>query len=198
MSPWPDTPLASADVPGALELSAQDRRQLLGIARASIEARLSGVTFTPAAVSALLAAPSGVFVTLRNSQTLRGCIGFPFACDPLYRAVSDASVGAAFQDPRFPPVTPRELEELTISISVLSPLFTVTPDQIELGVHGLMVTLGPARGLMLPQVAVEHGWTVFEFLENTCAKAGLAREEWKAAQVDAFTAQTFSDDGQQA
>lgn len=170
---------------------------MLATARCSIAAGLAGTAFTSTGVSPALTVPRGVFVTLHRGKSVRGCIGFPFSSEPLHQAVAQAAVGAALQDPRFPPVSRLELPEISITLSVLSPMFFINVEQILIGTHGIMVTLGSARGLLLPQIAVEHGWTPLEFLESACLKAGLPRDVWKVAQLEAFTAETFSEDSNQ-
>ena len=144
-----------------------------------------------------LAAPGSAFVTLHTLETppaLRGCVGFLERSRPLYKSVIDAAAAAALHDTRFPPVSPEELAGLTIEISVLSPFRNVRPEEIKVGVHGLAVTRGAARGLLLPQVAVERNWNAMRFLAETCRKAGLEPDAWRSgAQVEAFTAQIFAE-----
>jgi AmmeMemoRadiSam system protein A len=111
---------------------------------------------------------------------------------PLYQTVRECALSAALRDPRFDPVNPEELPHLRLEISVLSPLFDISPDQIEVGRHGLLVSRGSQRGVLLPQVAVEWKWDREQFLEETCMKAGLPPDAWRhGARVQAFTAQAF-------
>ena len=113
---------------------------------------------------------------------------------PLYRTVAESARGAAFDDSRFPPVTRDEAPELQVSLSVLSPPQPIQPDQVEIGRHGLLISLGHCRGLLLPQVPVEHGWDRIAFLEQTCRKAGLPPDAWQTgAKLEAFTAEIFGD-----
>ncbi len=113
---------------------------------------------------------------------------------PLYVTVAETARGAAFEDARFYPVTRDEALELQVSLSVLSPPQLIQPDQIEIGRHGLLISLGPHRGLLLPQVPVEHEWDRKTFLEQTCRKAGLPPNAWQAgAKMEAFTAEVFAD-----
>ena len=113
---------------------------------------------------------------------------------PLYRTVADTARAAAFEDTRFPPLRAEEISELEVSLSVLSPLSPVIPEQIEVGRHGLVVSLSNHRGLLLPQVPVEHGWDRTTFLEQTCRKAGLPTDAWEhGAKLEAFTAEIFGD-----
>ncbi|MBZ5650339.1 MAG: AmmeMemoRadiSam system protein A [Acidobacteriia bacterium] len=101
---------------------------------------------------------------------------------------------AAFDDSRFSPVTQDQAPELEVSLSVLSPLQPVQPEQVEIGRHGLLISLGYYRGLLLPQVPVEHGWDRIAFLEQTCRKAGLPLDAWQTgAKLEAFTAEVFAD-----
>ncbi len=134
---------------------------------------------------------SGVFVTLNNSMGLRGCVGFALPDKKLYNALVDAAISAATEDPRFPPVTAKELEEITFEVTVLTPpevihvLDTVEyPSRIKVGKDGLMVKHGSNSGLLLPQVPVEYSWTEEEFLGYTCEKAGLPRDCWKDKETE--------------
>jgi AmmeMemoRadiSam system protein A len=136
----------------------------------------------------------GAFVTLHKSGSLRGCIGYAEPAKPLFRTVRQCALAAALHDPRFEPVVPDELPDLHIEISVLSPLQVIAPEQIEVGRHGLIVSLGPRRGLLLPQVASGWKWDRIRFLEEACVKAGLPRDAWnRGAKVEAFTAQVFAE-----
>jgi AmmeMemoRadiSam system protein A len=142
--------------------------------------------------------PRGVFTTLylpddRHRQ-LRGCVGYAAAIAPLYRAVAETARAAAFEDSRFLPVTKEEALKLQISLSVLSHLFPIHPEAVEVGRHGLVISDGARRGLLLPQVSLENGWDRETFLEQTCRKAGLPLNAWrKAAAIEAFTAEVFGD-----
>jgi len=113
---------------------------------------------------------------------------------PLYLAVAETARAAAFDDSRFCPVTKPEAVELEISLSVLSRLITIRPEEVEVGRHGLVISSGPRRGLLLPQVPVECDWDRETFLEQTCRKAGLPADAWrKGAALEAFTAEVFGD-----
>jgi AmmeMemoRadiSam system protein A len=136
----------------------------------------------------------GVFVTLHKSRRLRGCIGNIESSKPLYQTVCECARSAALRDPRFDPVRPEELPHLHVEISVLSPLEDIRPEQVEVGRHGLLVSRGFRRGLLLPQVASEFNWDRNEFLEETCLKAGLPPDAWEhGARIQAFTAQVFGE-----
>lgn len=137
----------------------------------------------------------GAFVTLHREERLRGCIGHIEALRPLYETVCECALAAALRDPRFPPVTAEELAGLCIEISVLSEFIDIDPDQVEVGSHGLLVSQGPRRGLLLPQVAIQWKWDRERFLEETCLKADLSKDAWRhGARIQAFTAQVFSEE----
>jgi len=141
-----------------------------------------------------LLAPRGAFVTLHRDGRLRGCIGYIEPVKPLIRTVQEVAVKAAFEDPRFPPLT--EDESVQIEISVLTPPEQVSDiSSIEVGRDGLIVELGPRRGLLLPQVATEYGWDRQTFLENTATKAGLPPDAWKhpSVRLYKFSAEIFGD-----
>jgi AmmeMemoRadiSam system protein A len=138
---------------------------------------------------------AGVFVSLHKRDALRGCIGHIEPDQPLSRAVSSSAIAAASTDPRFDPVTPDEMRELQIEVSILGLLERVArADEIEIGRHGLLVERGWNRGLLLPQVAVEWGWDAEAFLSQTCHKAGLPLDAWRAAAtIWRFEAEVFSE-----
>jgi len=143
--------------------------------------------------------PGAAFVTLHHHGHLRGCVGTVRPVKPLYLAVADAAVSAALRDPRFEPVTQPELPQLSIEISLLSLFFPVEPEEVKPGEHGLMISQGFHRGLLLPCTAVEHGWSRERFLEETCVKAGLERDAWKkGALIEAFTAFVFAEEKRNA
>ncbi len=183
------------------ELSLEEGAYLVRLARGVIERQLGvgEIKLPPPPES--LKEPSGAFVTLNSwpRGELRGCIGFPEPLFPLIEAVAKAAFAAAFQDPRFPPLSPGE--EFTVEVSVLTPPEPVpgeTPEEIvegvEVGKHGLIVRYVTGRsGLLLPQVAVEEGWDAKTFLEHTCLKAGLPPDAWTwpDTQVLRFSAQIF-------
>jgi len=135
----------------------------------------------------------GVFVTLEVFGKLRGCIGVIEPREPLRESIIHCARSAAFHDPRFSALRREEVSGLEIEISVLSELFPVALRQIQIGKHGLMVATENHRGLLLPQVASEHKLSREEFLEETCHKAGLPRDAWRAPQtkIYAFTCEIF-------
>jgi AmmeMemoRadiSam system protein A len=141
--------------------------------------------------------PAGAFVTLHRFGRLRGCVGQLASKDPLVSVVAYSAMAATLDDPRFAPMTAAELDGVAIEISVLSPLIEISLEQIEPGKHGLMVSQGGRRGVLLPQVAEQFGWTALRFLEETCVKAELERDAWKQAgtRVQGFTAEVFSEAG---
>ena len=190
------------------EFSIEQRRTLLRVAHEAILSALERRPL-PAAPPILttLSEPRGVFTTLylradrlsgdlhrdRHRQ-LRGCVGYAMPIAPLYRAVAETARAAAFEDSRFLPVTLEEASRLEVSLSVLSLLFPIHPEAVEVGRHGLLISEGARRGLLLPQVPVENVWDRETFLEQTCRKAGLPPDAWrKNATIEAFTAEVFSD-----
>jgi uncharacterized protein len=197
MSQPSDHPLLVSASRGAVpEYDPDERKILLQIAHEAILSFTEGRQISFSAPSPHLAEPRGVFTTLYSAHKLRGCVGYPTAIQPLYRAVAETACAAANDDPRFPAVSLPEARQLQISISVLSPLHTILPEQIEIGIHGLVISQGARRGLLLPQVPVEHAWSREVFLEQTCMKAGLAPDAWRSgAQIEAFTAEVFADSG---
>ena len=180
-----------------MSYSADEKRALLQLARASICHALGRDEPIPSGLEVPhLNEPLGVFVTLHRQGDLRGCIGFVDARLPLQEAVREVAVKAAMEDPRFPPLARPELADVEIEISVLSPLSPVqSVDDVVVGKHGLIVDAGYARGLLLPHVATEYGWSREEFLSHTCLKAGLPAERWKQPGLSlySFTTDTFSD-----
>jgi len=140
--------------------------------------------------------PAGAFVTLHKAGRLRGCIGTFEAQEPLAQMAVRMGAAAAVQDPRFSPVTLEELDECEIEISVLSPPRPITsPDEIEIGRHGVQLGRGVHRGVFLPQVAPEQGWDRDTMLDHLCLKAGLPEDAWRRGPVEleVFTAEVFSE-----
>jgi AmmeMemoRadiSam system protein A len=136
----------------------------------------------------------GAFVTLHKRGNLRGCVGYIESVKPLYQTVRECAMAAALHDRRFDPVEPEEIPHLHLEISVLSPLEDIPPDQVEVGRHGLLISRGFQRGLLLPQVATEWHWDRETFLSETCHKAGLPADDWRrGARIQVFTAQIFAE-----
>ncbi len=191
MSPQPDpAPLIAA----AGEYSPEERAELLRIAHQSILAAVADKKADFQVTSEHLLQPRGAFTTLHLDARLRGCVGYIFPVLPLFRTVAETAAAAALNDTRFLPVTPEEAPRLSIEISVMSPLFPIAPENVEIGRHGLLVTLGGRRGLLLPQVPTELGWDRETFLAETCRKAGLPPAAWQhGATLQAYTAEVFAD-----
>ena len=176
------------------EYSEDERRYLLKLAHDAIDAALQGQEVDTTPPSEHLAEKRGAFTTLHRQGQLRGCVGYVFPVRPLSRTIAETAVAAALHDTRFLPLTPEEAREIDIEISVLSPLKPIDPEDVEVGKHGLVVTLSGRRGLLLPQVPQEYGWDRETFLTETCHKAGLPGDAWEhGATVEAFTAEVFSE-----
>lgn len=135
----------------------------------------------------------GVFVTLNKNENLRGCIGYAEPIESALKATIDVAVAAAFNDPRFPQVTDDEFENLDFEVTVLTKpemIIVAHPDEyfeeIEIGTDGLIIQKGYSRGLLLPQVAVENAFTIEDFLEHTCMKAGISADSWMDESCDVY------------
>jgi AmmeMemoRadiSam system protein A len=177
-------------------LTEEDKKILLRLARQALEEGVCGAgepKELPDPTPPLME-HRGAFITLRRHGELRGCIGHVQTSAPLYKTVQECAVAAALADPRFPPVTPDEMPSLHLEISVLSTPMEIAPDEVVIGEHGLIITQGWRRGLLLPQVPVTWDWDRERFLEETCLKAGLATDAWKkGARIEAFTAEVFEE-----
>jgi len=186
-------------------LTLQEGKLLVKLARKTIETYLrEGKKPSAPKVSVKLREPRGVFVTLTKGGELRGCIGHPLPTTPLVDAVIDSAISSATRDPRFPQVTPEELPELEVEVSVLSkpePIKVKSPREypksINIGRDGLIVEWSGYAGLLLPQVPVEWGWRVEEFLSHACMKAGLMPDHWlrEGVRISKFSAQVFKERG---
>ncbi|MCK4607669.1 MAG: AmmeMemoRadiSam system protein B [candidate division Zixibacteria bacterium] len=171
----------------------EDKAALHKIARDAIRAKLDGVEYAPPQLENLKE-KRGAFVTLTSGGRLRGCIGQIMARQPLYEAVAEMAVAAAFEDPRFAAISEEDFERIDIELSVLSPLKRVYElETIKVGRDGLMIKLDMHSGLLLPQVASEYGWSTVEFLQQTCLKAGLPKDSYKnrRAEIYRFSADVF-------
>lgn len=185
-------------------LTEEEGRLGLKLARDAIERYLSDQTRikAPAGLPPRFDEKRGVFVTLTRHGTLRGCIGYPYPVFTLKEAIIDAAIAAAVGDPRFPPVTKKEFEQVSIELTVLTTPQVVKatprdlPSLIEIGRHGLIVKKGMYQGLLLPQVATEYNWTPEEFLCQTCWKAGLPLDAWldEETEVSTFEGQIFKEE----
>jgi AmmeMemoRadiSam system protein A len=177
-------------------LRKEEKKTLLDIARKAIVLIVrEGRQLEVAAPQGALAVYSGAFVTLRRQRRLSGCIGRLSPRESLANVVAHCAAAAATEDPRFSRLLDDEVAEVEIEISVLSAVQRAQPEDVEAGVHGLVITREGRRGVLLPQVAREHRWPVERFLEETCRKAGLDANAWKdpETQVEIFTAETFSE-----
>ena len=188
---------SSEQIPDEESLTLEEKRQLMEIARASVECAVRGEPipdFVP--VSETLEQDRGAFVTLTIDGRLRGCIGYIVPVKPLYLTVEEVAQSAALRDPRFPPVSIGELPLLEYEISALSPVRIIQDvGEIEVGKHGLIIRRGFNQGLLLPQVASGYGWNVKQFLEQTCRKAGLPIDAWKkeGTEISVFSAEVFEE-----
>ena len=178
-----------------LGLNEQEKKTLHQIAKTVVENKARGKAVPEFKVdSPILKENRGAFVTIQKKGQLRGCIGYIEGRGPLYQTVEEMAEAAAFRDPRFTPVTEKELADLKIEISVLTPLKKITDvNEIEVGKHGIYIKKGWYSGLLLPQVATEYGWDRQTFLEHTCNKAGLPSNAWKdkSTEIYIFSADIF-------
>lgn len=176
------------------EFSPEERAQLLQLAHESILSALEDRQISLDPPGPHFSEPRGAFTSLYLHGGLRGCVGYVLPIASVYQAVADTARAAAFEDTRFHPVTMDESHQLQIELSILSPPKPIAPEAIEIGRHGLLISMAGHRGLLLPQVAVEHDWDRVTFLEQTCRKAGLPKDAWqKGAMVEAFTAEVFGE-----
>lgn len=181
-----------------MEISKKEKDILLSAARNTIKALFYDTDINPPDYEKhpLLASHSGAFVTLTIGGNLRGCIGYIIGDKPLFETICDAATNAAMNDPRFPQLSEDELGKIKIEISILSEPFPLDSyDDIELGKHGLILEEGGRRGLLLPQVPVEHNMDLDEYLSAICNKTGLPPYYWRENELklDAFTATVFSE-----
>jgi AmmeMemoRadiSam system protein A len=196
MSPQPEHLAAPAKLVSARqnEFTPEERAVLLRLAHESILSALERREISLTPPSPHLDEPRGAFTTIYFHGKLRGCVGYVFPVASLYRTVAETARSAAFEDTRFSPVTLQEAAELDVSLSILSPLRVITPEEVEIGQQGLVVSQGGRRGLLLPQVPVEHQWDRVTFIEQTCRKAGLPLDAWRqGATLEAFAAEVFGD-----
>jgi uncharacterized protein len=181
-------------------LSAADRRRLLEVAREAIVAHLAGRAYRPPEASGPLGEARGAFVSLhgREEGDLRGCVGRMESDEPLVLTVARMAVAAAIHDGRFEPVRAEELDRLWLEVSALGPLRPIRPEEVEVGRDGIVVSCSGRRGVLLPQVAVEHDWNAETFLDRTCSKAGLPAGAWRRPEASllAFTAEVFGEEGE--
>jgi len=177
-------------------LSEAESRTALQLARnAVVEAVSHRKLPDQITLNGVFAERRGVFVTLHVRGRLQGCIGVVEPEEPLGAAIVRCAASAALEDPRFTPMRAEQLADLAIEISLLSPPALISPEAIKIGRHGLLIVLHAQKGLLLPQVAIEHRLTREQFLEETCRKAGLQRESWRDPEVRlfGFTCEVFSE-----
>jgi len=189
------------------KLTKQDGEILLKLARKSIEEALEGrEIIVPEEIKRKYSFPRGVFTTLKNriNKQLRGCIGIPYPIMPLWQAVVDSAISAAFKDPRFIPITSKEeLDNTILELTILTPPKEIKvedrrllPSMIKIGRDGLIVSAFGRTGLLLPQVAVEYNWDAETFLSQTCLKAGLPPDcwLWDETVIKTFQGQIFEEE----
>lgn len=187
-------PLEAESTQLAGEYSPEERLQLLQLAHESILSALENREISLNSPTPHLAEPRGAFTSLYLDGDLRGCVGYVLPINSVYRAVAETARAAAFEDSRFHAVTLDEARSLEIELSILSPPRPISADAIEIGQHGLLISKSGYRGLLLPQVPIEHHWDRETFLEQTCRKAGLPADAWKhGATIEAFTAEIFGE-----
>lgn len=177
-------------------LTDAQKHALIDLARRSIVSEVTHQPPAPLPLDVALPSASGAFVTITRRGELRGCLGTLECCRGLAEEVARCAADAASADHRFPPVTEEELPELDVEVSVLGPLEEITPDpaNVLVGRHGLVAEQGHRRGLLLPQVATERGWTPEQFLRQTCVKAGLPGDAWQhGARLYRFDAEVFGE-----
>ncbi len=177
-------------------LNSSDKKVLLQLAREAVTSTVrTGKLKMQMVADERLQALQGCFVTIKRQGTLRGCIGNFTSDKPLYELVQEMAASAATRDPRFYPMKEDDLAEFDLEISVLSPLSKIdSPEEVEVGKHGLYLEKNFSRGVLLPQVAVEHKWDRETFLTQTALKAGLKRDDWKeGADLYVFSAEVFAE-----
>lgn len=182
-----------------MTITSEEKKILLVAARNSIASLYEKVIIEKPDYEkfSVLKSYSGAFVTLTKHKQLRGCIGYIIGNQPVFDTVCEAAVQAAKSDPRFSPVSKDELKDISIEISILSePFFLGSYDEIELGKHGLILEEKGKRGLLLPQVPIEHNMNKEDYLDAICQKSGFNKSYWreKELKLKAFTATVFSEE----
>jgi AmmeMemoRadiSam system protein A len=178
-----------------LSVSKSDRESLLSLARFAItEAVSRAEILADIPAEGIFSQTRGVFVSLHIGKRLRGCIGVVDPQETLGNCIVRCAAGAALQDARFPAMRVEELRDLHVEISLLSALFAIRPEEIEIGKHGLLISRGNQRGVLLPQVAVRHGLNAEQFVAETCKKAQMAPDAWRDPETNlfGFTCEIFS------
>jgi AmmeMemoRadiSam system protein A len=174
----------------------EEKKELLRLARQTIVNYLGkGESHTPETTNPKFLEKRGVFVTLHKEGHLRGCIGHPLPSAPLIEAVVENSIASSTEDPRFPPVASDELDAIDIEISVLTvPQKVNSHEDIVVGRDGIIVSKGFMRGLLLPQVPVEQGWNLEQYISYGCLKAGLPENEWRrGVNIETFQGIVFGE-----
>lgn len=177
-------------------LTDDEKRILLTTVRETIRSRLFGGELSLPRPTDNLTTQCGAFVTIHKKGRLRGCIGHITGIKPLFTGVQELALSSAFNDPRFPRLTKDEYPDIDIEISVLTPLEeAASPEEVEVGKHGILVQRGFRSGVLLPQVATEQGWDRETFLNHTCRKAGLPEDCWRdeETQIQLFSAIVFGE-----
>jgi len=178
------------------EFTHKERKELLDLARETIENYINRREKSEISeVSEKFRDKRGVFVTLHKNGALRGCIGYPLPISSLFDAVTENAISAAFNDPRFPALEKEELNDIDIEISVLTiPKRIKNPKDVRVGVDGIIVSKEGNRGLLLPQVPIEQGWNVEQYLSYGCLKAGLHGDTWREeVEIEVFQAEVFGE-----
>jgi uncharacterized protein (TIGR00296 family) len=180
------------------DYSKEEKKELLNLARITIEKYLEdGSKEYPETGNPGYREKRGVFVTLHKKGDLRGCIGYPLPTKPLIEAVVDNAISSAAEDFRFDPVSPDELEDIDIEISILTePQKVGSYKDVVVGRDGIIISKGLMRGLLLPQVPIEQGWNLEEYISYGCRKAGLPPDEWKrGVEIETFRGIVFGEEG---
>jgi AmmeMemoRadiSam system protein A len=192
LSPGKAEGIQSSGSTSGEEFSLEERALLLRLAHESISSAFERRAISLESPTPHFAERRGAFSSLYLRGELRGCVGYVLPNCSLYRAVAETARAAAFDDNRFSPVTAEEAPYLEIELSILSRPQPITAEEVEVGRHGLLISLHGRRGLLLPQVPVEHAWDRITFLEQTCRKAGLPLDAWRSgAIIEGFTAEVF-------
>lgn len=171
----------------------EEKKELLSLARSTIEKYLKVQTKVyPPTDNPNFMEKRGAFVTLHKEDDLRGCIGYPLPIKPLLETIVDNAVSAAAEDYRFNPVTPNELKDIDIEISILTVPETVSNyKDVVVGHDGIIISKGFNKGLLLPQVPIEQGWNLEQYISYGCMKAGLPADEWKKTGKSIVNIETF-------
>lgn len=168
-------------------LSDNDKQEILKLARNCLrEAIYNKRKFEEVPEAGVFAMRAGAFVSLHRHGKLRGCIGIVEPMEPLGKTIAHCAVSAAREDPRFASLRPEEVEDVEIEVSLLSEPELIAPENIVIGQHGLLIEQGRRRGLLLPQVAVEHHLDPVAFLSETCRKAGLPTDAWRSKETEIY------------